>query len=149
VSGGNVSRGSPDFYVVIQRQGEPFARVDVWWTGHAPFTEAKVWKEFVLVGCGDYASLIEPQARTVRHYPCDGYFGKFYPLSDRLLIATCGSLICLNASGEILWKNKNLAIDGVIVDRIHDDIIEGQGEWDPPGGWRPFRLSLQRGEEVT
>jgi hypothetical protein len=26
--------------------------------------------------------------------------------------------------------------------------IEGQGEWDPPGGWRPFRVDLRTGVET-
>jgi len=38
-----------------------------------------------------------------------------------------------------------LGIDGIIVASTSDGVISGEGEWDPPGGWRPFRLSLATG----
>lgn len=45
-----------------------------------------------------------------------------------------------------MWRSDALGIDGVIVDRISADEIEGQGEWDPPGGWKPFRVSAHSGK---
>jgi len=82
-------------------------------------------------------------AQTIR---CDGYFGHFYVVGDRLLVATATELICFGEDADLIWKRSNLAIDGVIVDGIGDGVIEGQGEWDPPGGWRTFRLLLSTGE---
>ena len=30
---------------------------------------------------------------------------------------------------------------------FNNKIIEGDGEWDPPGGWQPFTLDANSGEK--
>ena len=37
---------------------------------------------------------------------------------------------------------------GVVVTAIAEGRVEGQGEWDPPGGWRRFALCLETGADV-
>jgi len=49
-------------------------------------------------------------------------------------------------NGELLWKTGQLGIDGVLVHKVSPTRIEGSGEWDPPGGWRPFVLTPTTGE---
>jgi hypothetical protein len=48
-----------------------------------------------------------------------------------------------------MWESERLGIDGVVVHAVEGDVIEGDGEWDPPGGWQPFELSLASGERVS
>jgi len=45
----------------------------------------------------------------------------------------------------LLWRSDCLGIDGVMVDQVADGIIRGKGEWDPPGGWRPFQVRFATG----
>jgi len=47
------------------------------------------------------------------------------------------------------WHNDQLGIDGVIIDRFGDATLFGQGEWDPPGGWRDFVLDKQTGKQIA
>lgn len=138
--------GTADLFVTVDHDGRPFARVDYYLTpGCRTFTEAIAWGRFVVVGASGAAHLIDPRSREVRSIPFETYFGNFHPLPDRLLIAGASELVCLDERGEILWKRDDLGIDGVIVDRVEDGIVHGQGEWDPPGGWRPFQLALSSG----
>ncbi|HEX4382949.1 MAG TPA: hypothetical protein VH083_08370, partial [Myxococcales bacterium] len=73
------------------------------------------------------------------------YFGHLYPLEDKLLVASASRLHCFDQQGIAVWQSADLGLDGVIVDSVDDGVIHGQGEWDPPGGWRPFRVALATG----
>jgi hypothetical protein len=45
-----------------------------------------------------------------------------------------------------LWKSDVLAIEGVIVQDVGPVVIRGEGEWDPPGGWKPFAIAVVDGK---
>ncbi|MEO6721779.1 MAG: hypothetical protein ABIN67_15640 [Ferruginibacter sp.] len=75
----------------------------------------------------------------------EGYFGRLYLNKKYFYVADACGLYCIDKSGTILWKNNNLAIDGVIINDFAKDKIFGSGEWDPPGGWREFILDEQIG----
>jgi hypothetical protein len=140
---------TPGGYVVVTRDGEPFARIDLYYgDGPGPFMDVVPWRGFVVVGMDSAAHLVDPMTREVRSIACDFYFGGLYPFDDRLLIASASELICLDPEGGQVWRRDNLGIDGVVVNDVSAGIVTGEGEWDPPGGWRPFRLSLATGEPV-
>ena len=137
---------APGVYVTVEHDGMPFARIDAWTLWAGPFTQVVTWKYFVILGRGDRVHLIDPLTREVSSIECGGYFGHIYPIDDRLLIADASRLMCINERGEQVWKSDTLGIDGVIVDEVREGVIVGQGECDPPGGWVPFRLSLENGQ---
>ena len=76
------------------------------------------------------------------------YFGHLYPSEEFLLVASAERLFRIDPDGAVKWRSGELGIDGVIVDRVSDQGIEGSGEWDPPGGWRPFRISVESGKPL-
>ena len=143
---GRVPTGEPEpHYMTVERDGTPVARIDAYADHRGPFTELITWGRFVVLGWDAVVYLIDPLAREVRNVECDGYFGHLYPLDDRLLIATASELICVDDRGETLWRRGELGIDGVTVASTSDGVISGEGERDPPGGWQPFRVSLDNG----
>ena len=75
----------------------------------------------------------------------DGYVGYFYPHDDFLLVATARCLLRFDADASLVWQSKMLGVDGVIVTEIRGDLILGEGEWDPPGGWKPFAVRMRIG----
>src|SRR5688572_4850590 len=97
--------GAPE-YVVVTREGEPFARIDLYIKGdvRGPFVEVVSWARFVVVGIDSAAHLVDPATREVRTVACDFYFGHIYPLEDRLLIASASELICMDPDGRELWR---------------------------------------------
>lgn len=145
---------TPDAFVTIERDGVPFARTDAF-AGErsAPFEQVVVFGRFVVLGWCDVVHLIDPLTRQTRSIQLeryfDGYFSHLYPLDDRLLIAAAQSLILLDERGAILWRRGDLGIDGVVVNEVTNGVIIGEGEWDPPGGWRPFRVELSTGADAT
>jgi hypothetical protein len=50
--------------------------------------------------------------------------------------------------GNLVWQSDVLGIDGVIVDDVDNALIRGRGEWDPPGGWKPFAVSVKTGRTI-
>ncbi len=140
---------TPEVFVTVERDGMPFARIDAWPLWNKLFTQALAWKHFIVLGMQEDVHLVDPLTREVSSIACDGYFAHAYPLNDQLLIADASRLVCINERGEQLWKSDTLGIDGVVVDDVREGVIVGQGEWDPPGGWKPFRLDLASGEAAA
>ena len=54
----------------------------------------------------------------------------------------------LGADGAALWRRDDLAIDGVIVGSVGDDIIKLDAEMDPPDGWIERTVRLSTGETI-
>jgi hypothetical protein len=153
VLAGEVPRrlGTPIIYVTVEADGEPLLRIDVHERepSHHAFQDAIAWADFVVVGFGNHVHLVAPTARTCASFRLAGYFGHLYPEADRLLVADAERLWCFDGSGSLQWRSPELGLDGVVVDRVADGVVEGKGEWDPPGGWRTFRVYLASGEIVS
>lgn len=136
-------------FVHVSVHGKPWLLIDVHeadaLTG---FREVIVWNSLIAVGLGSHVYAVNPSDRTVTTVPLDGYFGHFYIASDTLLIASAERLLCLRPDRSLAWTSEVLGIDGVVVHAADADVIEGAGEWDPPGGWRSFRLSTATGELI-
>ena len=140
-----IGEPEPNRWVSVECDGNPVARIDVYAENDGPFTELIVWGRFVVLGLGQAVHLIDPHSQQTWSLECDGYFGHLYPLGDRLLIASASALICVDPEARVVWRREDLGIDGVVVEGVEGGIVTGKGEWDPPGGWRPFRLLLATG----
>ncbi len=147
---GRVVFGGPDAYVTFGSDEEPVLRVDVHDSEPAcyAFQDAILWGGLAIVGFGRHVHLVWIATSASETIELDGYFGHLYPLdAKRLLVADATSLHCFDAAGTRLWTRRDLAIDGVVVGRVAGEVIEGDGEWDPPGGWQPFRVQLADGKD--
>lgn len=136
---------TPDAFVTVADDDEPLLRVDLYDAGYSPFCEAIVWHDWVVIGFGHHLHLVTPEGGDTHSLDLGFYFGHLYPVGDRLLIASGDRLFCLTPDGGVAWSSKEVGLDGVVVDRVDGGIVYGQGEWDPPGGWNPFRVSLTTG----
>ena len=64
-----------------------------------------------------------------------------------LIVAGCG-LVRVEPDGHVRWRNNDLGLDGVVLDKVSEVSITGSGEWDPPGGWRSFQISTAKGVRI-
>jgi len=137
--------GTPDRYVLVDT-GKKLLRIDIY-VGVAArvFEEVVVWHGLVVVGFAEQVFVVRLADGYAKEIKLEGYFGHLYLEEDALLVASQCHLRRLSRKGELAWTSIDLGLDGVIVDRIENGVIYGQGEWDPPGGWRPFVLSLDTG----
>ena len=136
---------TPDAYVTVAEGDEPLLRIDMYKDGYSCFQEIIIWEGWVVIGFGEYVHLVRPEGGDTRSVNLGFYFGHLYPMEGRLLVASGDRLFCFTPDGGGAWVSKVVGIDGVLVDRVEDDVVYGQGEWDPPGGWEPFELSLTTG----
>jgi hypothetical protein len=140
----------PDVYVLVENDGAPFIRVDVYDDEDCyAFEDVIVWREFVVIGFGSRVHLVNYETQGVITYEFDSYFGHFYPGYEWLITASGNRLLLISPTGNVAWKTEQLGLDGVIVNAIENNLIHGQGEWDPPGGWRPFQVKLDTGEKIA
>ncbi|MEQ6970910.1 hypothetical protein [Pectobacterium polaris] len=97
------------------------------------------------------------QKHEVKSLYLHDYVGHLYPapditsgvLSSTFLVTTFLYTFLINVDSGIIWQSKQCAIDGVIINEIQNNVIYGSGEWDPPGGWEPFCLSLSTGHFIN
>lgn len=150
---GAVTGSTPDSYVTVALQEAPYLRIDVY-GGLEPecttFQEALYWRGWIVIGFGERIHLVPITAedRDIKTLFLGDYFSALYPTDGYLLAASGTRLFRVTVTGEIAWKTEWLGVDGVLVSDIQDGIICGQGEHDPPGGWRPFEVDLATGAVV-
>jgi hypothetical protein len=139
--------GTADDFLKISKDGHPFLRVDLYSNGSEHvFDSELVWHGHIFVGYGDTIFVIDPELKVASTIPLEWYFGHFYSGDDYLLAACAQQLLRFAENGEILWKSPELGIDGVVVNSVANGLIKGEGEWDPPGGWKPFVLYFDSGK---
>jgi len=137
--------GTPDRYVLVDT-GDKLLRIDIY-VGVAArvFEQVVVWHDLVVVGFAEHAFVIRIADGSAKEISLKEYFCHLYLAEDALLVASQSHLRRLSPRGELVWTSIDLGLDGVVVDRVENGVIYGQGEWDPAGGWRPFILSLDSG----
>lgn len=115
----------------------------------SPFQEAMRIGDVLAVGHEGHFYLFDSVAmRNLLTLPIEGYFGHLYLDRGLLYVAGCCDLHCVDLSGRIVWRSEWLGIDGVMVEVFEEHQIKGVGEFDPPGGWRPFSLDRLTGRKV-
>jgi hypothetical protein len=136
--------------VTVSDAGNPILRVDVHASKPAcfAFQEAVIWRDILLIGFGEEVHAVSLSGRSAHTLDLGAYFGRFYPTPDYLLIASGERLFRMEPDGSILWKSDPVAVDGVIVRESGPTVVRGEGEWDPPGGWRPFAISALDGGSI-
>jgi len=143
---GAASSGEPDAIVVLQ--GPPARRFDIHCHRPAPmFTfEAKLWAGWLVIGFGDRVTLVALDDGRQCEHRLDSYFSQLHATGGALLALSGMGIARLDREGRAVWQRSGLGIDGVIIREIKDGAIRGEGEWDPPGGWRPFALNFETGK---
>ena len=139
--------GTPDFYVTVHKNDKPYLRIDLYKNSDEfyEFEEVRVWHQFVVAGFGHSVYLIHLESQDVISIGLESYFRSFYTSNEYILVTSAERIFRVDTSGSVKWSTQQLGIDGVIVDLVENGVIQGRGQWDPPNGWKPFRLRLYSG----
>jgi hypothetical protein len=148
--GDTAARGirPPDRYVYLGREA---LRIDVFsFLPDAFCFEAAIhWLDWIAIGVGSHVHLVSLIDRSSRSLGLGSYFGSLNPTADYLLIASGERVRRLEPNGKLLWTSDVVGVDGVVLRVLGPPKILGDGEWDPPGGWRPFALDTLTGRTVA
>lgn len=69
------------------------------------------------------------------------------PTRDLALISTYTDVVVVSTDGTERWR-RSLAVDGVEITSVRNDLIHGNAGIDPPDEWHPFLLALQTGADA-
>lgn len=124
--------------------------------GNSCFQDLRCVDGVVYIGFGAYLFVIDTSGQATARYLLDGYFGEMYETSDiddpdpnfSILATSASEVLAFSKTGELLWKQSCLGVDGIVLHRISDGHLIGSGEWDPPGGWLKFVLNLTSGAVI-
>ena len=111
------------------------------------FSDAKFWQDLLVIGYGSAIYVVRLADRTHALIPAGGYFGSLAVGDDYCLVATDSEIIRLSPQGLVMWRQGELAADGIIINWVRNGRIEARGQWDPPDAeWTEFVLDLNTGE---
>lgn len=148
-----VRLGSGDVHshLLVERDGVSAYRLDLCRDGFETWhrTEAIWWNDRIVVGFGERVCFVEPGEAKSLCIRLQEYFGSFRPGADWLLIASASYIFRADRRGRVVWRSAGLGVDGVVIRDVANGVILGDGEWDPPGGWIPFAISLADGSRVS
>ncbi len=144
------NHSTPDAVCLLTLDGTPTLCVRLRRTSGESYTfrDAQYWRGFLIVGWGDAFYVIDPKSSSVIRHNLGTYFGDIHA-DDALLIASAERVVRVARDGTIAWTSEPVGIDGVTLSDVSPDFVAGSGEWDPPGGWKPYRLRMADGLVVS
>lgn len=137
--------GSGKFYA-LSADGRNYLRVEVDCDDWNPFNSAIVWGRFFCLGTGREIIAVDLNTFEYCRIEVDFYFGYFYQYSDMLFAASASGVLAFDKDMALIWRNENIAVDGVTFKGVEDGTLCVSCELDPPGGWVDKRLDIASGE---
>lgn len=140
---------TPSIYGLLSRDGVPELRIEIFCESDlVAFRQSVVWSDHAVIGLGHWVHFISVGGTTVCSHDLGSYFGHLYCAPGYLLAASAACVHCFDEAGQRAWKSAPVGIDGVLVHDAGPPLVRGEGQWDPPGDWRPFALAADTGKLV-
>lgn len=137
--------GSGKFYA-LRLHGRNVLRVEVDSDDWNPFNSGAVWGSFFCMGTGSEIIIVDLNALEYRQIKVDWYFVYFFQYGEMMFAASASGVLAFDAEMNLLWRNENIAVDGVLFHGVKDGALCVSCELDPPGGWVDKRLDIATGK---
>lgn len=138
--------GYEGFYYVL-KNGDPFLRVEV--DIRSLFDDAIIFNEYLCIGSRDSVYFINMDNLECKEIEVQMYFGYFHIYNDLLFVLDGQGVIAFDNKIHELWRQTDLAIDGVVLEEIENDtVLVLSCEMDPPGGWVTRKINILNGMEI-
>lgn len=137
--------GSGKFYA-LRLHERNVLRVEVDNDDWNPFNAGTVWGRFFCLGTGSEIIIVDPNTLEYRQIKADRYFGYFFQYGDMLFAASASGVLAFNTEMDLLWRNEDISVDGVLFHGVEDGALCVSCELDPPGGWADKRLDIVTGK---
>lgn len=132
-------------YYVLNNE-KPYLRLII---DSSSFNDAVVFYEYLYIG--NYTNgiyVVNLKDYSIRKIEVDGYFGYFHINNDVLYILGCNNITAVVLFSNIIWKSKDIAVDGIVFQNIKDDVMYVECEMDPPDGWINRQINITTGKIV-
>lgn len=130
--------------MVVTRDGQELGRTRLDPEEHSSFCEVRPWRGSVVLGAGHRLVFFQDETSVVHRL--GEAFTHLYEDEACLLVTTDARVWRFDGFEGAVWTSPQVGLDGVLVLSVTGGQVLGEGEWDPPGGWRPFALDLASGE---
>ena len=137
--------GSGKFYA-LRLYERNVLRVEVDNDDWNPFNSGTVWGKYFCLGTGSKIIIVDLNTLEYRCIEVDWYFGYFFQYSDMMFAASASGVLAFDTEMNLLWRNEDIAVDGVLFHGVEDGALCVSCELDPPGGWADRRLDIVTGE---
>jgi hypothetical protein len=141
--------GTPDLFGLVFQASAPELRVDLYAdrsTQLYVYQQGLFFAELLAIGFGHEVHLVSFSEEAPRTLRLSSYFVSLHRASDAVYVVSGEDITRLNLDGDVVWTSPQLAVDGIRVELISEDILSGEAEHDPPGDWRPFRIRTEDGQ---
>lgn len=145
---------TPDYFALVRKGGKPFRKFDIYLSDDEIDCAVGTlwWSGWFVIAFGSQVALVPDAEEDIRGFSLGeapfSYFIDFRHSSQWLLVIFGTGLARIDSNGALRWKNNGLGLDGIEVEAISETVIRGRGEWDPPGGWKPFEVALEDGRPI-
>lgn len=148
--GRSADNSAPDAQCLLTIDDEPKLLLNFWQRSGEVYTfrDVHYWRGLLVVGWGHAFFVVDPESASAIRHELGAYFGSMRA-DDVLLVASGERVFRVSTAGSIAWKSERVGIDGVTISKVDADFVEGSGEWDPPGGWKRYKLRLSDGAVVA
>lgn len=115
------------------------------------FDKACIFGKYLCIGTADTVIFVNLETLGSISMQVSFYFGYFFIHENMLYIASGTGITAVNPGIQTVWKNEDLAVDGVIIHEVCQDenqqaYLRISCEMDPPGGWVEKHVNLKNGE---
>ena len=136
----------------VTKNSVPYLTAEVEMTSN-PFDETCIFGKYLCIGIFEKIAFVDLENLNVRYDELERfelYVGDFVIYGDMLFVLSGSGITAYDRDLNVLWKNTNLAVDGVCIYGISDDKkqLKISCELDPPGGWVDKKVDMATGIEL-
>jgi hypothetical protein len=143
------SEGTPDLFALVFQASAPELRIDLYADGSTQlyvYQQGLFFGDLLAIGFGHEVHLVSFSGEASRTMRLNSYFVSMHRASDAVYVVSGEDITRLDLDGIVVWTSPQLAVDGIRVELIEEDVLSGEAEHDPPGDWRPFRIRTNDGQ---
>ena len=116
------------------------------------FDKACIFGKYLCIGTGSSVIFVNLDTMGSLTLEVSEYFGYFFIYEDILYIASGKGITAVNGALHTIWKNEELALDGVIIHEVLEDRnalrISVLQQMDSTDYWKEKLVNIKNGEMI-
>jgi hypothetical protein len=147
------TKPTANYFSILYKDGKPFKRFNLYDQDYYDFNKLYyILNGWIVICFGNHIHWFNLKSHNIISYNLKNIFSHFWYFSEiheyknNILIATDEYLCKFDNNSNLIWVSESIAIDGININKIDNNIIECSCEMDPPGGWIEKSINLNTGK---